>query len=522
MNGKEKYGQYMTPDLIAGFMTSLITKKDNPYVLEPSCGEGIFLKKLREVGYNNIMAYEIDKEIIKEDSSVIYSSFISSKHENQFDVVIGNPPYIRWKNLEDDLKSELKTSNLWNKYLNALNDYSAIFILKAVEALVEGGELIFITPDYWMNTTHSLNLRNYLVNNGYFERIFLFKEAPIFKDVTVSLMIFKYIKTSSNSLKNSNIMISKYKNQKNPTEKVLKSMKEFLNSEELSVENFEIPQFKFDKHWILARREELEIIERYEQKCIKIGKNLFDLKMNVLEDICDIGNGMVSGLDKAFQITNFDSLTLEERKSTIDVVKGKDLEQFTYNKITKYIFINEKITENKFLSKYPNFNNILIPYKKKLEKRYSYNRIINYWEWVFLRNYNTFKKGRKKIFVPSKERISNKDYVRFSLVDETCYPTQDVSAIIPFVQTRESIEYICAILNSKYVFEWIRHKGIIKGQIAEFSRAPLARIPFRMIDFTNESEVRIHDEIKELVRKYIATRSKEQLKKINILIDELM
>lgn len=522
MNGKEKYGQYMTPDLMAEFMTSLISNKENPYILEPSCGEGIFLQKLRDKGYNNILAYEIDTEIIKNDNSVIYSSFISTKHEDTFDIVIGNPPYIRWKNLEEDLKEELKESKLWNKYLNALNDYSSIFIIKAVEALKEGGELIFITPDYWIDTTHSLNLRNYMVDNGYFERIFLFKEAPIFKGATVSLMVFKYIKSKLKNKNEKNIKVSKYNKQKAPSKQVFELMINFENDCNEDVESFEIPQFKKDKYWIFAREEELKIIEKYEEKCTTVGDNLFDTKMNILEDVCDIGNGMVSGLDKAFQIPKNIILTDEEEAATINVVKGQNLEQFVYNDVTKYIFINEEITEDQFLLKYPNFNDLLSPFKEQLKKRYSYNRKINYWEWVFLRNYNTFKNNERKIFVPGKERISNKDYVRFSIVNETCYPTQDVSALIPLNETNESIEYICAILNSKYVFEWIKHKGIIKGHIAEFSRAPLSRIPFRKIDFNCQREVQLHNEITDAVRSYIETREEYYKTYINELIDKLM
>lgn len=124
---------------------------------------------------------------------------------------------------------------------------------------------------------------------------------------------------------------------------------------------------------------------------------MFDTKINILEDVCDIGNGMVSGLDKAFQIPKNIILTDEEEAATINVVKGQNLEQFVYNDVTKYIFINEEITEDQFLLKYPNFNDLLSPFKEQLKKRYSYNRKINYWEWVFLRNYNTFKNNEREI-----------------------------------------------------------------------------------------------------------------------------
>lgn len=46
MNNKNKYGQYFTQRTIADFMVSLIGKSRDCRVLEPSCGEGVFLKSL--------------------------------------------------------------------------------------------------------------------------------------------------------------------------------------------------------------------------------------------------------------------------------------------------------------------------------------------------------------------------------------------------------------------------------------------------------------------------------------------
>jgi adenine-specific DNA-methyltransferase len=39
----------------------------------------------------------------------------------------------------------------------------------------------------------------------------------------------------------------------------------------------------------------------------------------------------------------------------------------------------------------------------------------------------------------------------------------------------------------------------MKGGVAEFSEKPLSEIPFRRIDWANETEVRIHQNISELV-----------------------
>jgi adenine-specific DNA-methyltransferase len=84
------------------------------------------------------------------------------------------------------------------------------------------------------------------------------------------------------------------------------------------------------------------------------------------------------------------------------------------------------------------------------------------------------------------------------LVNEGIYPTQDVTAIFRKPKTRESLEYIVAYLNSPSVFEWLTCKGIVKGNIVEFSEKPISSIPFRVVNWSNGEEVALHNNITDL------------------------
>ena len=97
---KNKYGQYMTPKIVAEFMFQLADLDKKADILEPCCGEGVFLDVILKKGYKKITAYEIDKAIINPKHKVINKSFVSEKINQKFDLIIGNPPYITWKNLE--------------------------------------------------------------------------------------------------------------------------------------------------------------------------------------------------------------------------------------------------------------------------------------------------------------------------------------------------------------------------------------------------------------------------------------
>lgn len=520
---KNKFGQYFTPEIIGDFMIGLACISEKSKILEPCCGEGVFLKLLNEKGYGNITAYEIDDSLINIYSNkVIFESFVSAEFDKNFDLIIGNPPYIRWSNLEDHLKKELLNNPLWNRYFNSLCDYLYIFILKSIEHLKENGQLIFVCPEYWLNTTHSISLRNYMVSNGYFEEIYHFNETPIFEKVTVSTIIFKYIKSKEN--KQDKIRLSKYYSSQKITPQILNALKNKKQIED--GEHFEIDPFKINERWILAPKEIKEKLKVFENKCALddsgFKKNLFsdEIKYHTVGKICDIGNGLVSGLDRAFQL-NGNPLNAKEKRARIKVVKAKDLRPFYHETITDYLFVEEGLSEREMKKHYPNFYKHLEENKDELLNRYNYNREIKLWEWVFLRNYKLFSKPEPRIFVPCKERISNKDFFRFAFVESGIYPTQDVTAIFRKENTKESIYYILAMLNNYRTFHWLKFNGIVKGNIVEFSEKPITSIPIKLINWKNQKEVSAHDEISGLCEKYIKTKDGKVLEKMNKITDEL-
>lgn len=520
---KNKFGQYFTPDIVADFMINLANIDYDSKILEPSSGKGVFLKLLKEKGYKNISAYEIDTEIIPNEYENIVKneSFISAKINEKYDLIIGNPPYIRWKNLENDLKQELLSNHLWNYYFNSLCDYSYIFILKAIENLNENGQLIFITPEYWLNTTHSISLRNYMINNGYFEEIYHFNETPIFENVTVSSIIFKFIKSRN---KKTFINLSKYYAKKKLTSTILNNLKEKNDLEFATY--FKLSQFKANENWLLTSNDIQNEMKNFESHCSvnsNIEQSLFlsEVKYATIGDVCDIGNGLVSGMDKAFQL-NGEKITDKEKEYQLKVIKAKDLKPFYYDNITNYIFLNDIENEDILINNFPNYYKKLIAFKDQLINRYQYNKSIPYWKWVFLRNYNLFNSDKERIFVPCKERISNKDYFRFAYAGKEYFPTQDVTAIFIKESTKESIFYLLSFLNNYRIFQWLLYNGIVKGNIVEFSERPIASIPFRKIDWNNKAEVELHDKIVDFTKKYISNHQENYLKEINNNLDILL
>jgi adenine-specific DNA-methyltransferase len=493
---KNEHGQYFTPRHIADMMVALIGSTEEEKILEPSSGAGVFLDSLIAAGRTNLCAVEIDPKFAKHPNvEVECHSYISWKSTEKFRTIIGNPPYIRWKNLAEAQKNELMKDANWGTLFNALSDYLMVFIVKSIERLSTGGELIFITPSFWLNTQHAEPVRNYMVQNGVFTHLVSFGESKVFEGVSSSIVIFRWIKQSEPLKKIKYFEFIGGRNVK-PIDTDLMDLSLY--------KALEIRQFEANSTWTLASENELAKTSKFENwtaSSVDSDQLWDEHRYRTLGDFCDIANGMVSGYDKAFRINSdlLSKLNKTELNAIQQVVKGSDLNHLVSSKTTPYIDLPLNLTELKFKEEYPLLYQHLSGFRQELDNRYSYGRNLPFWEWSFRRSEKFFKNGRTKIFVPCKERITNKDRVRFSLAPKDAIPTQDVTAFSPKLEVQESAEFIAAFLSLRSVTEWIRIKGLVKGGIAEFSERPLASIPFRPINWQDAEEVSIHESITKLL-----------------------
>lgn len=494
---KNALGQYFTPKHIARLMVSQISKDKSSRILEPSAGEGVFLDALYEAGYTNYIGVEIDTNLIQAPQHYVeHASFVTWKPAEKFSVIIGNPPYIRWKHLEKALQDELKTHHFWGTLFNSLSDYLSVFIANSIEHLDDEGELIFITPSFWMHTLHTSALRDWMLAQGSVTEIVDFGESNVFEGVSSSIIIFKFVKGAHPDF----INYWKYRGNRKVSDDIsLNNASQF--------EHLPIPSFKQGKHWTLADAQTQAVIEKLERAATKTNDDLLIPTKQVIQlgDFVEIANGMVSGMDKAFRYDgDLEELNQCERNALMRVAKARDLGFLRQISESFYINIPIGIEENEVQERYPHFWIQLNQYSQKLQQRYSYGKELPIWEWAFRRSESFLTSNQAKIFVPCKERMTNRRTARFALVNGGVVATQDVTAIAPLPRTRESIEYILGYLSTIQVSEWIRIRGLMKGGIAEFSEKPLKEIPFRAIDWSDRNEIEFHDRVTNQVRNFLA------------------
>jgi hypothetical protein len=166
-------GQFFTPGYIAEFMVKNIIsyvkrpKNDFPTlkILEPSAGEGIFLKYLLKNNLSNITAYEMDedlKEILLNSYPNIdfkFENFLGSKSKEKYDIIIGNPPYLGQNYNAEIFQQYIRRFPLCAKYFVGNMDLFYFFIHLGIEKLNPGGVLSFITTNYWITKSRKTGIK---------------------------------------------------------------------------------------------------------------------------------------------------------------------------------------------------------------------------------------------------------------------------------------------------------------------------------------------------------------------------
>jgi adenine-specific DNA-methyltransferase len=179
----KRLGQVFTPENIAQKMIKLIKRGNR--ILEPSCGDGIFIRLLKD---KNIIGIEKEFEI----SKCLKMDFFDYPVSEKFDTVIGNPPYVAYKDILKTTKKKLPME-IFDKRANLF----LFFIYKSFLHLSKNGEIIFITPRDFFSLTSAIKLNNLLFENGTITDVIEFGDERVFGyEFSPNVIIWRYEKNN--------------------------------------------------------------------------------------------------------------------------------------------------------------------------------------------------------------------------------------------------------------------------------------------------------------------------------------
>jgi adenine-specific DNA-methyltransferase len=194
---KKSIGSYYTPLRLASFITDYCLEYFDQgaiSILEPSAGNGNFVEAISSNtqidSFNEVNLTIVERELQElekaserigalENVYAINDDYLNFHkcNDEQFSLIIGNPPYVKSSFLTQKQKKICKSihsaSNLSNKKIN--NIWSA-FVVSAIQKLANNGVMAFVLPLELLQVKFSEEIRDLLKSS--FERleIFMFDE----------------------------------------------------------------------------------------------------------------------------------------------------------------------------------------------------------------------------------------------------------------------------------------------------------------------------------------------------------
>ncbi len=358
-----------------------------------------------------------------------------------FDVVIGNPPYVR-QELISDIKPYLEKHY---KSFAGTADLFTYFYEKGIALFNEKGLLSFITNDF-NKTTSSAALRKFLQEKTNFISFDDLSDVEVFKGTTTYPIILTLSKEIDNEFH-----YCKYKQDDTLNLDLAFDTKKVIVNQSLLDAN----------NWTFKSNLEVKIIN-------KLLSN-----SNIKNQFKKCYYGVKTGLNEAF-ITNEDFVISNNVKKYYE---GKDLKKWHSPPIDKKLILFEsKSTKsnygeleeeeaiNKISQDFPNLFNHLLQFKEKAKKRYDKGEY--WWELRNCAYYHLFE--NPKIVFPNLQngnKFSFDNTGTYINAPAVILPTDDIALL--------------AILNSKCVWYFlnqicvVRSGGYIEVKPQYFEQIPI-------------------------------------------------
>jgi adenine-specific DNA-methyltransferase len=208
---RKSFAQFFTPVEIARALANYILPHgSNPKkIIEPAFGLGIFSRTLREkFKYKGaIEAFEIDDKIIDAAKVVIDELNINLKTLSYLEQwglktsgIICNPPYLKFHDYDNLNLIALINKKLGLDLKMQTNIY-ALFIIKSISELEEGGRAAYIVPSEFMNADYGVAVKEYLIKSGMLRYVINFHfDELVFEEAltTATILLLENNKTDTN------------------------------------------------------------------------------------------------------------------------------------------------------------------------------------------------------------------------------------------------------------------------------------------------------------------------------------
>jgi len=395
-----------------------------------------------------------------------------------FDVVIGNPPYIRQESIKE-IKPYLKSN--YEVYTGTA-DLLIYFLELSLRILRNQLSLSMIVSNKFMKADYGHNLRSLLTQHQ-IDEIIDFGELPVFDEASTFPVILNVTKNGDKPLF---------------TFAQVKSL-DFVNLNDIVASvGSKLKRKSLKDEWILADENNVALMEKLKSTGISLSDYLTKTK---------IVYGLKTGYNDAFFIDEeTKSKLIGEDKSSekiiVPLAVGDDIRRYHIDYSKKHLILTKIGVD---IKSYPAIKNHLDKFKSRLEARSDKGKY--WWELRPCDYYESFLSA--KIVYPI---IAKEPRFAFS-VDEMYFNDKTF-----FIPTKDF--FLLGYLNSKLAWFYLKKICSVLGDPEKGGRLELRTIYMETLPVPKVKPQQAK-EIAQRVEKILALKTKDQSTNINALEDEI-
>jgi hypothetical protein len=406
----------------------------------------------------------------------------------KFDVVIGNPPYLRLQGIQatnpDFVPYAKKT------YKSAVKgnwDLYVLFMERGYEILETAGVLSYIQPHKFFQADFGVGIRGFITKEKSLMKVVHFGAEQVF-----------------NSATNYTCLFFLEKKQRDDFEFIDASTPDAWKRAVQMQEGYTLDQPKGNDKWNFTdptTQNLLDKIAKQPQTLADVTRKIFQgiatsadkiYVLKIIEELKNTYRVYSNELDEEFEI---------EKGLVRPFLMGKDVKRYLAPKaknvvIFPYLIADGKaelMTQNYIQNNFPSGWNYLLKNKNVLAKRES-GRFADTW-WQFSRPQNMTEFQSIKIM--TRDIASG---CEFSIDLNHHYHTTTVYSFVFNENVHETANYWLGILNSKIMWYFLQATGnVMRGGYFRFKTEYLKPFPIKRINFSSEQDVQAHSAIISLV-----------------------
>ena len=174
-------GGYYTPEEVARFICKWAINDHAATVLEPSCGDGVFIsaakQRLHELGSTNAEEQIMGIELFPQEAEkaelygckVLKGDFFTHCKNTvgkcRYDAIVGNPPFIRYQDFQEEYRSiAFKLMEDFGFKPNRLTNIWLPFLVICCNLLSPRGRLGMVIPAELFQVNYAAEARNFLLD----------------------------------------------------------------------------------------------------------------------------------------------------------------------------------------------------------------------------------------------------------------------------------------------------------------------------------------------------------------------